>query len=204
MPPDNVTDMRLCWLSITLIVVTLLALLTSRISDFLIYDREAILNGQIWRLLTGHLVHFSPLHWLYDMSVFAVSAIALELSSRKILIRLILLLALSISSGLLILKPNMAYFGGMSGIACGTLLFWSLSNLKRQGRLQAIWLCMIMLLIIKIGWEMHSSGSLLPYGSQQIYMAEPLSHFIGAITAFIYYLYEYKKLPLFGLSANRK
>src|SRR4051812_25687175 len=39
---------------------------------WLIYDRAAILHGELWRLWTGHLVHFSNSHLLLDASVCGI------------------------------------------------------------------------------------------------------------------------------------
>ena len=37
-----------------------------RLSELLVYDRRAILNGELWRLLTAPLVHFSASHIFCD------------------------------------------------------------------------------------------------------------------------------------------
>ena len=39
------------------------------------YDRTAILQGEIWRLITGHWTHFPGDHLLWCVLVFAVMGI---------------------------------------------------------------------------------------------------------------------------------
>src|SRR5580698_8778088 len=47
-------------------------------SEWLVYDRRAILSGQIWRLFTGHWVHFSTSHLVYDSLALGIAGWMIE------------------------------------------------------------------------------------------------------------------------------
>lgn len=38
--------------------------------ELLQYDRQAIADGQLWRVVTGHLVHIGLEHLAWDAAVF--------------------------------------------------------------------------------------------------------------------------------------
>ena len=47
--------------------VALLATAASRFPDLLRLDRDAVASGEVWRLWTGHLVHASRDHFVFDV-----------------------------------------------------------------------------------------------------------------------------------------
>lgn len=93
------------------------------------YQRAVILDGELWRVLTGHLVHYSHTHLLWDVLAFAVLA---TLTERQLghagLVKLLLLLAAVISASLLLFAPAMATYAGISGINYGLLVFVALKQ----------------------------------------------------------------------------
>lgn len=84
----------------------------------LAYDRHAILAGEIWRLWSAHLVHFSVEHALCDLVVlFLLAAMAeREIGWRRLGIGLVLGAPL-ISLGLMLAAPALSHYRGASGIA---------------------------------------------------------------------------------------
>jgi rhomboid family GlyGly-CTERM serine protease len=95
-----------------------LALLPEAVASHLAYDRGAILSGQLWRLWSGHFVHFSMQHALADALVlFSMGALAEPVAGTR---RLALALALGaplISLGLLAVAPALVEYRGASGLA---------------------------------------------------------------------------------------
>ncbi len=80
------------------------------------FNRDLIMEGEIWRLVTGHLIHWSPAHFYLDSMVFIFQGITFEkkIGSRYWLI--LLLSALFISIALLLLRQDLFYYRGVSGI----------------------------------------------------------------------------------------
>lgn len=151
---------------------------------WLAFDRQAILAGQVWRLWSGHLVHYSLHHALLDSSVlFLLGMVAeRELGARRIGLAL-LLGAPAISLGLLLATPEMAYYRGASGLATlaavagGTALWHSSPKLKALlfafGAFMAIKIALESLgqpldmtnlpENVQIAWQAHLLGALLGY-----------------------------------------
>lgn len=82
------------------------------------FDHHAILAGQLWRLWSGHLVHYSAQHALIDSATALVAGLiaAQSFGAR----RLVLSLALGapfISLGLLLAVPACLVYRGASGMA---------------------------------------------------------------------------------------
>lgn len=86
--------------------------------ELLEFDRHAILAGEIWRLWTCHLAHYSAQHALIDLaSAGAAAAVALPALGWRRLCLVLALAAPLISAGLLLLAPDCHYYRGASGIA---------------------------------------------------------------------------------------
>lgn len=91
--------------------------------EILEFDRHALLAGQLWRLWTGHLVHYSMRHALIDFAVVlaaAVIVVQLSASPGAGMRRLLAALGLGapfVSLGMLAVAPHCLYYRGASGIA---------------------------------------------------------------------------------------
>lgn len=157
------------------------------LASLFVYDREAIFRGEIWRLITSHFVHFGDMHLIYNIVVFGIIGWIIEYKGHKNFKSLCLLMACSISAILMVFKPDMIYFGGLSGIVCGSILYCSLLCLREQSPWRTISIFSIIFLFVKISMETYNSGSLLPYWGTQDFVPVPLSHITGSLTAIILY-----------------
>jgi rhomboid family GlyGly-CTERM serine protease len=116
------------WLTLPLTGVMFVIFFLSRYDDAILralwYSRAGLLDGELWRLATGHLVHFSSTHLAGNLLTFAALALLIELQQgRKTLGMLLLLLAIPASVVMLLLAPELHYYGGISSINYG-LLTW--------------------------------------------------------------------------------
>ena len=119
------------------------------------YDPQAIRDGELWRLLTGHLVHANGRHLLLNLAgLFLCQALTgvnwslLQWSGR------ILLLALMISLGLWWLNPGLRWYVGFSGVLFGLYLMAAVESLPRQMLISSL---LVLLLLAKILMEQFSS-----------------------------------------------
>jgi rhomboid family GlyGly-CTERM serine protease len=88
------------------------------VPELLEFDRHAILAGEIWRLWTCHLVHYSTQHALIDLATAAAAgAVALPAMGWRRLCLAVALTAPLISGGLLLLASDLIYYRGASGMA---------------------------------------------------------------------------------------
>ena len=151
----------------------------------LIYDREAVLAGEVWRLFTGHWVHFSARHLAFDLFALGVAGMILE-SRADPRWRLLLLLApWLIGIGLLLGEPRMSFYGGLSGVATAAVVYLALGGLRERSPWR--WVCVATLLIIaaKAALEWHTGQTFFASAGGEAFMAAPLSHLLGALGAVI-------------------
>ncbi len=117
----------------------------------LCYDRVAILHGEAWRLITGHLVHLGWSHLVWNL---AALALIWPLAGRAMGPRAWWTTAVvcGVATSLLLLwrLPTLARYVGLSGLlhglfAAGSLTWW------RAGRREGGYLLLV--LAAKLLWE---------------------------------------------------
>ncbi|NYE59556.1 rhomboid family GlyGly-CTERM serine protease [Duganella sp. 1224] len=148
------------------------------------FDRHAILSGEIWRLWTCHLVHYSARHALMDFATaLAAGAIALPALGWRRLCLIVALSAPLISAGLLLLAPDLLYYRGASGMAVMLVVLAAGTLWPRAGRRARAALVLLgVALSVKIAAEALgyvASWSGLPPGVAVAWQA----HLLGAVLA---------------------
>lgn len=152
-----------------------------------IFDRNAVLQGEVWRLVSSHFVHFTGTHLAYNLTVFAVVGWLVERERHLYFAILFVSMAMVISGSLFILRPAMIYYGGLSGIACGFIYYYSLVQVTKSGHWKMICKSIILLLPLKIFIEIYNNASTLPYWGNQAFVLMPLSHVSGIAVALLFY-----------------
>lgn len=89
----------------------------------LVYDRTLIIQGQIWRLWTGNIVHFGAHHFLIDTGLFLILGFLLERQYVRITRIALFLMPLAVTGAVFIFDPLMHRYGGLSGLNVGFLVF---------------------------------------------------------------------------------
>lgn len=115
------------------------------------YERAGLADGELWRLLTGHLVHLGPSHLAMNLLALAILALVLPSLAKTVdWIVTALAAALAIDLGLYALQPTVDWYVGLSGVLHG---FWAAGVALAFGdrRLDAIPLAI--LLALKLGYE---------------------------------------------------
>jgi rhomboid family GlyGly-CTERM serine protease len=157
------------------------------VAELLEYDRHAILAGELWRLWTCHLVHYSASHALADYaSAVAAAAIAGQLHGWRRLAGALLLAAPLIATGLLLLAPDCQYYRGASGLAVMLTVLAAVALWRRAGARARLPLALLGLaLAAKIAaeaWGLTANWSALPAGVRVAWPA----HLLGAGCAAIF------------------
>lgn len=115
------------------------------------YDRAAILDGQLWRLLSGHLVHLGLPHLVMNLAGLALIWMLVgHLLTPWQWAGVAVVCGLGVSGGLLAFNPELAWYVGLSGVLHGLLVCGCLADL-RTGRRSA-WL-LLALVWAKLIWE---------------------------------------------------
>lgn len=131
-----------------------LALCPPAVNAWLAYDRQAIFFDEIWRLWSGHLVHFSVRHALADALVFLLPAALAEreIGSRRFAVCLALGAPL-ISLGLLLAAPGLSHYRGASGIAVTAALLAGASLWRARPERRAVLLLLATVFSVKTACE---------------------------------------------------
>lgn len=125
------------------------------IQSWLAWDRQAILAGEIWRILTGNLTHTNWPHMIMNTLALAVISFIfrahIHLKSYTGLI-----LGLSVVVGIAILASDIRWYAGLSGVLHGVFAWGVMKDI--QTRQKGGWL-LLGGLIVKVGWEQIMGGS---------------------------------------------
>lgn len=99
------------------VVLVCLVLAANPQDNPLAFDRQAIFEGEVWRLWTCHFVHFSFQQLILDVgALFLVGAVAEREFGPRFIVLLFLFGMPAISLGLLLAAPELAYYRGASGV----------------------------------------------------------------------------------------
>ena len=97
------------------------------------YERVALETGELWRLVTGHLVHLSWSHLWLNLAALGLLAIIFgEVLSAMSCLFVLLLSILGIDVGLYLLQPEISWYVGLSGVLHGVIAAGSLLLLWRD------------------------------------------------------------------------
>jgi rhomboid family GlyGly-CTERM serine protease len=129
------------------------------------YDREAILAGETWRLVTGHLVHGDPHHLAWNLlGVLIVGFLFAGAFTRLQWVLVLLASTAAINLGFLRLEPQLQWYVGFSGVLHGAMAAGLVSWLRRRGDMLT-W-TVGGLFFAKLAWE-HFAGA-LPFTSSSL------------------------------------
>jgi len=195
MDPDPMSEVNLrsilsayrCPLIISVLCLVL-TLLPQDLTPLFQYERSLILQGEGWRLISGHLVHLGWNHLLMNLLGFWLIwhlFLSKENALAYCLYRLPLL-TIGTSLGLLMLSPEVAWYRGLSGVLHGLLSLALLHQLKQQAGMSSL---LLILLSAKLIWE-QTSGP-LP-GSEPWIDGRVIvdAHLYGALCGVILWLLE--------------
>ncbi|PST88900.1 rhombosortase [Photobacterium jeanii] len=167
------------------------------IHPWLVWERQLILSGEVWRILTGNLTHTNWSHLV--MNAFAFIIITFIFRAHidvKRYSAVILITSLVIGSA--IFASSMQWYAGFSGVLHGLFGWGAIQDIKAKtkgGRL------MLLGLVAKIGWEQYFGGSMSTESLIDARVATE-AHFIGAICGCLlalvqlYFYPRYKALNL--------
>jgi rhomboid family GlyGly-CTERM serine protease len=97
------------------------------------YQRDAILAGEWWRLVSGHFVHLGWAHLGLNVMglVLMWTLFAADYTPRQWLIIVAGSIA-SIDAGFLLLNPELVWYVGLSGALHGVMAAGTLAHLRRR------------------------------------------------------------------------
>ena len=184
------TAPALPWLAFLLTAVAVGVSLLPDSGAGLAYERGPIAAGELWRLVTGHFVHWSAGHLVWDVGTFLVLGAACELRSRK---RFSLCLAgsvVAIPCAVWLLLPELELYAGLSGIdsALFALLGADLVHEqweKRNPATLVLALALSLALALKVGFEITTGGTVFVADLASGIVPVPRAHLAGALVGLL-------------------
>ena len=149
--PPRFASLRRYWALAAVAAVA--ALLQALAPDGLRYEREAILDGQLWRLVTGNLLHLGWTHLALNLAGLLIIGLSFPGAGADRPWRLLadlLLLSLAVGLGLLRGSPDVAWYVGLSGALHGLLVLAAAGEWHRSPRFA---LTVLIALALKLAWE---------------------------------------------------
>jgi rhomboid family GlyGly-CTERM serine protease len=145
------------------------------------YDRSAIAAGELWRLVTGHLVHWSLRHWALDASALAALAVVMARARLPGLGTIVVTAMLAISACLWFVRPDVEVYRGLSGIDSALFVGVAVGLAARlQGAGRAVaWGCLA-LFGAKLLYEGATGLAIFLQSSDVMYEAHLVGALVGA------------------------
>ncbi|KKO45257.1 protease [Arsukibacterium ikkense] len=138
---------------VVLLLAILLFMLPDAAQQLLAYQRQPLADGELWRLLSGHLLHSNFYHLLLNAGGLLIIMLLHGNYQRQLhLIWQLLFHALWISGLLYWLQPQVQQYVGLSGVLHGLLFFGALLDIK-TGKTGGVLLTLGIL--AKIGYEQY-------------------------------------------------
>jgi rhomboid family GlyGly-CTERM serine protease len=101
----------------------------------LVYQRELITNGEVWRLVSGHLLHTNGYHLLLNLAgLLMLWALHGRFYSIKNYIALFLFCSIMTSIGIYVFDPTLIQYVGLSGVLHGVFVFGSLMDINAKDK----------------------------------------------------------------------
>lgn len=142
------------------------------------YRRAAVLRGEVWRLLTGNLVHLGWVHLARDVAglflVWALVAPSLDKRSRP---WVMCVCGLAVGLGLLAFNPQIEWYVGISGVLFGLFCAGALCQLGERPIYAGT---LLVGMAAVIAWTLYAGalpGETLELGGRVV----PQAHLYGAL-----------------------
>lgn len=178
------------FLRITLLLFVLPALLVALAPmshRLLVLDRHALAAGEIWRLWTGHWVHFSASHLGWNLAVLVAAGTWLERVRPGLLLRHTLVAAPLIGLAVLAFEPGLQAYGGLSGLATGVVVLLALHQLGAPGASRWLWAGVLVLVAVKSVHDIASPGALFARYDLPGVRTSSAAHAAGVLAAVLHY-----------------
>lgn len=168
-------------LGLMILALVLLSLLGESGRLALRYEREAVLQGEYWRLLTGHLVHGSWLHLVLNgLGLGLVAALFARDYSLPAWLLIGLVSVVAIDLGFVLYEPQLLWYVGLSGVLHGALAAGAVAWWRHESKLLALLLSVIF--IGKLTWEQWH-GALPLSGDLPVVVDAHLYGAVGGVIA---------------------
>ncbi len=154
----------------------------------LLLDRAALGAGESWRLWTGHWVHFSTSHLLWNLAVLLAAGAWLERAQPGRLLRHTLVAAPLVSLTLLNAEPALQSYGGLSALATSVVTLLALTQLAAGRADRPLWTALLLFVAGKCLYDFGHTHTLFSRFDSPAVRPSVFAHAAGAGIAFLLWL----------------
>jgi len=179
---DILDPRRFPWTYFVVFLAAGIVTASQTLRDALVYNRYDIAHGEIWRIWTGHVVHFGWPHFVADGALFVVIGWALERSHPVCGKISLIVLPVVVSISLFWFDPSMNIYGGLSGVNVGLLVFMACRGWQKNW-LDWFWPAILVIHVVEVFLEIHNHGTgggAIRFDNPEIHVAT-VAHIGGAI-----------------------
>ncbi|MCT7942997.1 rhombosortase [Shewanella holmiensis] len=123
------------------------------------FEHDAIANGQIWRIVTGNLLHTNAWHLVMNLAGLWVIVFLHELHYKRHTPKLILLfisLCILEGIGLYVFYPELKAYVGLSGVLHGLFTFGAVMDIRKGLRSGYL---LLLGVVAKVAYEQYFGAS---------------------------------------------
>jgi len=152
----------------------------------MLYDRSALVNHELWRMLTCHWVHLSEDHLFWSAMTFLGLGSLCELMDKKKYYATVAVSAFLIPAAIWWGMPDLIIYGGLSGLDCALYALLMVLLIKREIRSRSrVWVAffslMLVGLIAKITYETVTGLTIFVSNAHSGMVPVPLAHLVGGV-----------------------
>jgi len=186
--------MRFPAITLSIAAASLITYLVPGLADLFVYDRYGVLDGQVWRLVTAPLVHFSASHLFWNLLVFTVAGCVTELSGYR-RFEFVCLPAV-VLPGLLFLAidPDLHRYGGLSALAIAATAYLCLCRAQQTRGGRGLWIAILALLLAKILVECVIGEPIFAQSAGVFFRNLPAAHAVGVAAAAVAFVRQRRNL----------
>lgn len=153
--PRTAHGTQVPWVTLAGLALIIVVFLSGQaMFETLVFNRHAILHGELWRIVTGHIVHLDATHLLANAAAFAALGAACELSvadGRAALLTALAVPAVVIGVALLLFMPTIGHYGGLSAVLNTVFVVLCFEQFRRSR--SWVWPALLAGGALKIAWE---------------------------------------------------
>ena len=150
------------------------------------FDRRAISSGDVWRLFTGSLVHWTPYHFLLDVGTFLIVGLIFERQLGRLYPWMLLASGLAVGASVFLLESDLVFYRGLSGVVSGQFTVGIFNEILRARNRRQVFLLLPALSVLTVKLIYESATGTMMFATERLGDLGdplPLAHVAGTLGA---------------------
>ena len=174
-----------------LVASVILVAVSPLVTGMLQFDRQAINDGQLWRLFTGHYTHWNWDHLIWDALALIIGGLICLRISRAHTFIMLIASPLALSGFMIVFHPEVDLYRGLSGLGCtlaayATLHFLTTTHHEKNWKGFLFFTSILLAFLVKTFFEQVVGMSFFVHTDAFVTM--PTIHCAGAFVGMIVYM----------------